>query len=49
MSQQEDTQEPALSEKGDGYADAIATVVIIAIVVTTVVFWLKSLTGGTLF
>jgi len=42
MSQPEQHQEQNPSG-GDGYADAFAAIAIIAIVVSTVVFWLKSL------
>jgi hypothetical protein len=43
MSQQDELPESAHSEKGDGYADAFAVIAIIAIVITTYVFWLRSL------
>ena len=39
--QQQQDQTPAKNE--DGFADAIATIAIIALVVSAAVFWLKSL------
>lgn len=37
-------QSDSISNQGDGKADAFAAVAIIALVVSAVVFWLKSMT-----
>ena len=40
---QQQDQAPAQTQEADGYADAFAAIAVIAIVVSTVVFWLKSM------
>ena len=43
MSQHDSIPTPSTQDSGDGNADAIAAIAIIALVVSAVAFWLKSM------